>query len=71
VTPRNTKRQRLGQNQITALALLETSPWGQGLTPDDLNRKMGLGPQRCLDVLERLVELGVARRSGSRRFIAE
>ena len=58
---------RLGDNQKPALNLTATAPWGAGLSASELNTEMRLGPQRCLDTLERLCEMGLVRRNG-RRF---
>jgi hypothetical protein len=56
---------RLGQNQITAAALVMTASRGRPMTPEGLNKQMGLGYTRSLDTLERLTERGILRRSGS------
>ena len=54
---------KLGDNQRLALSYLR-----DGITVDDLAKKMQIGHQRALDILERLTELGLARHAGSRKF---
>ena len=54
---------KLGDNQRLALSYLR-----DGITVDELAKKMQVGQQRALDLLERLVELGLARHAGSRKF---